>query len=212
MVSTRRILALTMTQILTLDTATAALAKTRQGSSDYDLNRDVQLPKDRVLRDAAVLVLVSEYAGSWVVTLTKRSSALRHHPGQIAFPGGKRDDADDSIIATAFREAHEEIGLPRGSARIAGTLPNHETVTGFTVTPVIAILETAFELRIDRNEVDEAFSVPLSFVLAKQNFQVQSRRWRGHNRAYFTVPFGPYYIWGATARILFSWADAVAAT
>lgn len=180
----------------------AALARPGAGSSDFDLNPDVRLPEGRKLRPAGVLVPISVAHGSPRLILTKRSSALKHHPGQIAFPGGKQDDGDVDVTAAALREAHEEIGLPRDLPRVLGHLPIHETVTGFTVTPVVALIEDTFETIPEPGEVEEVFSVPLDHVLEPAHFIIESRRWRGMRRHYFTVPYGPYYIWGATARML----------
>lgn len=180
----------------------AALARTGPGSSDFDLNPGTVLPEGRKLRPAGVLVPVTLAHGAPRVILTKRSSALKHHPGQIAFPGGKQDEGDADVIAAALREAQEEIGLPRDLPRVLGTLPSHETVTAFTVTPVVAVIERAFDIRPELGEVEEVFSVPLAHLMRPENYSVQSRRWRGQRRHYFTVPFGPYYIWGATARML----------
>lgn len=179
-----------------------ALSRPGHGSSDFDLNPETVLPAGRKLRPAGVLVPVSVARGEPRLILTKRSSALKHHPGQIAFPGGKKDETDKDVIATALREAEEEIGLPTSLPRILGTLPTHETVTSFTVTPVVAVLEQEFDVVPERGEVDEVFSVPLTHVTNPENFIVEARRWRGQKRRYFTVPFGPYYIWGATARML----------
>ena len=106
------------------------------------------------------------------------------------------------MTAAALREAEEEIGLPRDLPRVLGHLPAHETVTGFTVTPVLALIEQSFDFRPEPGEVDEAFTVPLAHVLNPDNYIVESRHWRGQRRYYFTAPFGPYYIWGATARML----------
>jgi len=91
---------------------------------------------------------------------------------------------------------------------VLGLLPSHETVTGFDVTPVVALVKNSFVPRPEAGEVDEVFDVPLSHVMNPALFQIQSRRWRGTQRRYYTVPFGPYYIWGATARILRAMADA----
>lgn len=180
----------------------AALALPGHGSSDFDLNPDAVLPKGRKLRPAGVLIAVDLTGAEPQVILTKRSSALKHHPGQIAFPGGKQEETDADVTAAALREADEEIGLPFGLPQVLGTLPVHETVTGFSMTPVVAILSEQFETKPDPGEVEEVFRVPLAHLSDPENYIVQSRRWRGVRRYFFTVPYGPYYIWGATARIL----------
>lgn len=199
-----------MTQSDQIKTVEAALAKAGAATSDFDLNPDITLPDSRVLRDAAVLVaLMPDPAGARLV-LTKRSSALKHHPGQIAFPGGKRD-AGESLQTTALREAEEEVGLNRAHVRIIGTLPTHETVTNFLVTPHVGIIEGAFDPVPEAGEVAEVFSVPLTHVLNPDNYIIEGRHYRGQRRQFFVVPYGPYYIWGATARILRSLADQVTA-
>jgi len=187
----------------------AALGQTRVGSSDFDLNSDVILAPDRKLREAAVLAPIIEGDDGFELILTKRSSALKHHPGQIAFPGGKKDGSDADLIATALREANEEIGLPTEHVEILGTLATHETVTGFSVTPVLALITQEFEVQAEEGEVAEVFRVPLAHVLNVKQYVVESRHWRGVRRSYYAVPYGPYYIWGATARILRAWTDAI---
>ncbi|MBD3665253.1 CoA pyrophosphatase [Sulfitobacter sp. TSTF-M16] len=184
-----------------------ALARTGVGSSDFDLNPDVVLPPERKLRPAGVLAPIIERSGTLHLLLTKRSSALKHHPGQIAFPGGKQDDGDADVIAAALREAHEEIGLPPDIVDVLGTLPAHETVTSFRVTPVIAFVRDTFDIKPEPGEVEEVFAVPLAHVLNPDNYIVESRRWRGDRRHYYVVPYGPYYIWGATARMLRAWTQ-----
>ncbi|MEZ0466940.1 CoA pyrophosphatase [Phaeobacter sp. SYSU ZJ3003] len=192
---------------LKLRLSMAVQSRPDAGSSDFDLNPEMSLPQARKLRPAGVLVPISLASGAPRVILTKRSSALKHHPGQIAFPGGKVDEGDRDVIHTALREAWEEIGLPQDLPEVLGALPTHETVTSFTVTPVVALLRSEFDIRPEAGEVAEVFSVPLSHVLDPANYIIESRRWRGTRRRYYTVPYGPYYIWGATARMLRQFAD-----
>lgn len=176
-------------------------------SSDFDLNAGTRVKPKQTLRDAAVLVLFVEVAGVWQIVLTKRASALRHHPGQIAFPGGKKDDADASLKAAALREAHEEIGMNPAEVEVLGCLGAHDTVTGFRVTPVLGIAKDGFEPIPEAGEVDEVFNVPLSHLLDPHNTRIEQRTWMGAARNYYVMPYGPFYIWGATARMIVGLRD-----
>lgn len=180
-------------------------------SSDFDLNPGTVLPAGRKLRPAGVLLAITTFGSHPQVILTKRSSVLKHHPGQIAFPGGKVDPSDTGVRDAALREAWEEIGLPREAPDVLGHLPTHETVTGFQVTPVVALVQEPFAIKPEAGEVAEVFSVPLCHLLRRESFAVQSRRWRGAARYYYTAPYGPYYIWGATARMLRNFAEIMEA-
>nr|WP_051508364.1 CoA pyrophosphatase [Roseibacterium elongatum] len=175
-------------------------------SSDYDLNRDVVLPAERTLRPAAVLIPV---LGGRVI-LTKRASHLKHHPGQIALPGGRIDATDADAAAAALREAHEEIGLDPQNVELLAHLPPHETVTSYSVSPILGRVRAEFSEQPEEGEVAEVFRVPLAFLMNPARYRIERRRWRGTWRHYYVVPYGPYYIWGATARILKSLADRVA--
>jgi 8-oxo-dGTP pyrophosphatase MutT (NUDIX family) len=179
----------------------AAARMSSAPSSDFDLNSGTVLPEGRVLREAGVLVAVTAGARPQLL-LTKRASGLKHHPGQIAFPGGKVDPGDDGAVGAALREAEEEIGLPRETVEVLGTLPPHETVTGYRVIPVLSWIRHEFIPVPEAGEVAEAFSVPFDHVTDPARFVIEARMWRGMRRRYYAVPWGPYYIWGATARML----------
>lgn len=175
-------------------------------SSDYDF--DAVAPGDAALRPAGVL---AAFDCQGRLLMTKRASSLRHHPGQISLPGGKVDPGDADVTATALREAHEEIGLDPAQVQVLGTLPAHRTVTNFAMTPVLGLIRGDFTPRPEAGEVEEVFTVPFDHIADPAHYHIEKRRWRGGWRAYYVAPYGPYYIWGATARVLHSLAKRLSA-
>ena len=158
--------------------------------------------EDLPLTSAAVLFPIVLRDTGHTVLLTQRTAHLRDHAGQISFPGGRVEIEDLSPIHTALRETEEEIGLTRDHIRILGFLPEYRTGTGFRVTPVVALVQPPFELRPDPFEVAEVFEVPLSFLLDPANHQRHSIHYQGAMRHFFAMPYGDYFIWGATAGMI----------
>jgi 8-oxo-dGTP pyrophosphatase MutT (NUDIX family) len=154
------------------------------------------------LTPAAVLFPIVLRDGGETVLLTQRTVHLRDHAGQISFPGGRVEAEDLSPIHTALRETQEEIGLASQHIEVIGFLPEYLTGTGFRVTPVVALVRPPFELSPDQFEVAEVFEVPLAFLLDPANHKQHSLHYRGALRHFFAMPYGDYFIWGATAGMI----------
>lgn len=154
------------------------------------------------LRDAAVLVPVIDRGDEATVLLTKRTDNLRSHSGQIAFPGGRVDPTDRSAEHAALRETEEEIGLGAEFIDIVGRLPDYVSGSGYRIAPVLSVVRPDFLLTINRDEVDDAFEVPLRFLMDVRNHRRDSRIWENRERFFYAMPFGERYIWGVTAGIL----------
>ncbi|MDN2566630.1 CoA pyrophosphatase [Aquibium sp. A9E412] len=175
----------------------------RDAYGDHSLNPDLApliLRPD--LRDAAVLVPVVDRPDGATVILTKRTAALRSHSGQIALPGGRIDDTDASPEHAALREAEEEIGLKPAEIELVGRMPDYVTGSGYRIAPVLSVVRPGFTLAINPHEVDDAFEVPLGFLMDPANHRRESRVWQERERYYYTMPFGGRFIWGVTAGIL----------
>ena len=155
----------------------------------------------RPIRPAAVLVPIVE-RDEPTVLLTQRTAHLRDHAGQISFPGGKIDAGDASPLAAALREAREEIGLDTSQVSPIGYLDLYMTRFGYRIMPAVARVRPDFTLTLNPAEVDDAFEVPLSFLMTPENHQRHSREWNGATRSFLAMPFGERYIWGVTAGIL----------
>lgn len=153
---------------------------------------------------AAVLVPLVDRPEGLQVLLTQRASHLKNHPGQISFPGGRVERDDAGPWEAALRETQEEIGLAADFVTRAGYLRDHLVISGFQVTPIVGFVRPGFELRLDRTEVDDAFEVPLSFVIDSRNHVPRSRVVGGHSIVTHDIPYGNRHIWGATASMLIS--------
>lgn len=151
-------------------------------------------------KPAAVLVPII-YGANPGILLTKRTSTLSSHAGQVAFPGGRIDPGEDAVTA-ALREAHEEVGLPPDMVEVIGFLPDYATGTGYRITPVIGLLAPGFIPVPAAAEVEEVFELPLSVLLDPAAPQTRRGEWKGRKREFWVWPHTKHYIWGATAAIL----------
>jgi 8-oxo-dGTP pyrophosphatase MutT (NUDIX family) len=172
---------------------------------------DGRVLNDRPSSAAAVLVPLVVRGEGLQVLLTRRTDHLHDHAGQISFPGGRSDPADADAVATALREAEEEVGLAARHVEVLGKLPTYTTVTAYEVTPVVALVHAPFDLSLDAFEVAEAFEVPLSFLMTPANHHRHRFEIDGLQRHFLSMPWDGvdaegrprrYFIWGATAAML----------
>ena len=170
---------------------------------DHRFNPDhPRVTGPRQLRDAAVLIPVVDHGPEATVILTKRAETLTDHSGQVAFPGGRIDPEDASVEAAALREANEEVGLEARDVEVIGRMPDYYAGSGFRIAPVLSIVRPGAPLVINPDEVDDAFEVPLSFLMNTANHRTDSRMWQNVERHFYTMPYGEKYIWGVTAGII----------
>lgn len=157
------------------------------------------------LREAAVLIPLVMHDAGPTVLLTRRTSHLQDHPGQISFPGGGIEQRDRDAIAAALREAEEEVGLQAESVEVLGAMPRYATATGYLVTPVVGLVAPGLALAIDRFEVEEVFDPPLAFLMNPANHERRLLEFGGVRRTFYAMPYEAgrrYFIWGATAAML----------
>jgi 8-oxo-dGTP pyrophosphatase MutT (NUDIX family) len=158
---------------------------------------------------AAVLIPILNRPEGLSLLLTQRSAALKHHAGQVAFPGGRTDAADASPLQTALREAEEEIGLDRSRVDVLGYLGDHLILTGYRVTPVVALVDPQGELRLDAGEVDAVFELPLTKAFDSSRYHARSWSMGGEHVRFFDLYHANRRIWGATAGMIASLARRV---
>jgi 8-oxo-dGTP pyrophosphatase MutT (NUDIX family) len=168
------------------------------------------------LTAAAVLVPILDRPDGLSLLLTQRAADLKHHAGQVSFPGGRCEAADADPAETALREAEEEVGLARDRVEILGYLGDHLILTGYRVTPVVALIRPEGELRVDRAEVDSVFELPLEKAFDSGRYHARSWSMGGEHVRFFDLYHANRRIWGATAgmiaslaRLLNLWTDPV---
>ena len=167
-------------------------------------------PGDGPLTRAAVLIPLVTHDHGLAAILTQRTEHLNDHAGQVSFPGGRHEPYDDGPVATALREAHEEIGLEPETVEIIGSLDAQDTSTGFSVVPVVGLVAPVYSLTLDSFEVAEAFEVPLEFLFDGRNKRREEMFWRGRQRVYDVYDdYEGHKIWGVTARIIGRLQEAV---
>lgn len=181
-------------------TAALKLPPAERPRGDHDLNPGFEPPKAPT--QAAVLVPLILRPEGLQVMLTQRTAHLKDHAGQISFPGGRAEPEDADSIATALREAEEEVGLPPEMVQVLGRLDNYVTGTGYEVAPVVGLIQPPFPVKPDPYEVAEVFEVPLAFLVDPANHERHSREFQGRTRSFYVLPYQDRYIWGATAGML----------
>lgn len=174
-----------------------------------DATRLTGLLPEGPITPAAVLVAIAEGAQGPALLLTRRAGHLRQHAGQISFPGGRIEERDAGPLAAALRETHEEIGIEPGFVEPLGFLPGQLVLTGFSITPVVAVLRPGFRMVIDATEVAEVFEVPLALVAERASFRPVPRVLRGVEVLLHELPWQGHIIWGATAAMLLSLHEAL---
>lgn len=163
--------------------------------------------KDKLLSDpshrkAAVLIILVERDDGLYIVLTERALHLRHHPGQISFPGGKHEKFDPSLQQTALRETDEEIGISPHLIEVIGQLAPLTTTSGFEVFPFVAFADASFKLNIDTQEVSSVFELPLRFLLDNRNIYRQHLVANKKRHFTYCIAYHNHLIWGATAQML----------
>lgn len=171
-----------------------------RGDHQFSPDLAIDFPVETIKAAAVLVPIIARPVPT--VLFTRRSSRLKNHSGQVAFPGGRIDETDKGALAAALRETEEEIGLDRAFVEPIGYLDLYQSTTGYRITPVVGIVTPPLNLILNHDEVEETFEVPLDFLMERKNHTIERREWKGRERAYVAITFERHYIWGVTAGIL----------
>jgi 8-oxo-dGTP pyrophosphatase MutT (NUDIX family) len=169
---------------------------------DYDLSPEGRPAPLSELVPAAVLAPIVRRPAGWTMLFTQRAEGLPRHPGQISFPGGRRQPEDRTLLETALRETQEELGVLQALFSPVGAFDPYETGTGFRILPIVAYLEPGFSLMPDPREVADVFEVPFAFLMDPAHHEVRETEWKGAMRRFYAIPYEGRNIWGATAGMI----------
>lgn len=169
---------------------------------DHDLSPSLKGLAPPEPRPAAVLIGLVDRGDDFGVQLTLRPETMAEHAGQVAFPGGRLDPGDPTLLDAALREAEEEVGIDPAQVDILGRSRGYLTSTGYLIAPFVGLLGPEFEAKPDPVEVADAFETPLSFLMDPANHEIRKGFWKGREREYLAMPHNGRYIWGATAGML----------
>lgn len=200
---------------MNLETIKQRLLKLDNAEEEFDFHADDEVSLNLYLEligknpsepfypaSTLILLVKSEINNDWNIILTKRAQHLKHHPGEISFPGGRYEEEDEDLENTAKRETYEEIGIAQNSVQLLGKLPQQKTISNYIVTPYVGVLHKREKLTIDKNEVEMAFEVPLSFVTNVHNHKLETHKVSNQSFSFYVIHYQNHRIWGATARML----------
>ncbi|NAZ53626.1 CoA pyrophosphatase [Vibrio toranzoniae] len=174
---------------------------TTVGYHPESIERVAHISREQLRKAAVVVGLVDREDGLHVI-FTKRAAHLKHHPGQVSFPGGKHELSDPSMQFTALRELHEEVGIRSDQVKVVGQLPALSTISKFYVTPIVVLVDPNYKAVIDANEVASIFEVPATYILDQAKLHSHTVNLRKIKHRVFAMPFQEHLIWGVTAQII----------
>lgn len=169
-----------------------------------------QTVADPSLRPAGVLLVVYAKDGDHAVLLNRRTDLVEHHKGEISFPGGSMDDGDESLLHTAMRETHEEMGIDPSDVELLGQLDDMPTISNFLISAFVATIPYPYDFKPSEIEVAEVLEVPISHLRSEQSWRDEARFHNGALKVSRSYVYQGHVIFGATAKVLTNFLDVVA--